>query len=511
MTPMLPRVLATLAVCGALLPAAVQAQAEAPKCRYIEVGSLPLHYSGPGLSLTTKGRINGTPATMLVDTGAFDTVLTKTGVESRKLSLRASGSYARGIGGDSTIYMARVDDFAAGPARTGLSWMPVLTEFADPPAHDAIIGAPLLLQADLELSLATKQLRFFRPSNCSGVSLAYWDEAAMVIPFETSNDRSPNPQFTVLVNGKKMSAVIDTGADSSVIGLKAAQRAGLVLDAPGVSRASDSIGVGAKRVTGWNTTFATFQIGDELVRNAQVGVIDWKGQVDILLGADFLRSHRVLIAMSQQKIYLSYIGGEPFGQRRKLEPWIVEEAEAGNHDAQMLAAYMAVQGSGAPEDAARAAGWIEKAARAGNPLANMMAGHALIQQGSLEQGVVRLRYAADKLPSNHTAARWLYLARVRSKQADLARTELLANLARSQDKAWPAPVADFYLGKITSENLLAQAAADGKNAQKYTCEALTAMSDWHGAHGDTRQAAALTTRFEAQCAAPHTPLPRALQ
>lgn len=506
---MLPRVLAALAMCGALLPAAVQA--EPPKCRYTQVGLMPLHYSGPELALSIAGSINGTPATMLIDTGAFDTVLTSTGAGRRKLSMRATGHYAKGIGGDAAIYQAQVDDFSAGPLQTGRRWMPVLAEFDAPPAYDALIGAPFLLQADLELSLATKKLRFFRPSNCGDAFLAYWDEAAVVIPFEPSNDPSPNPQFTVLVNGKKMRAMIDTGTGSSVIGLKAAQRAGLVLDAPGVSRASDSVGIGARRVAGWHTTFATFQIGDEVVRNAQVGVIDWNGHVDILLGADFLRSHRVLIAMSQQKIYLSYLGGEPFGQRRRLEPWIVEEAEAGNHDAQVLAAFMAAQGSGAPEDAARAGGWIEKAALAGNPVANMMTGHALIQQGFLEQGIVRLRYAADKLPSIRTAAMWLYLARVRNKQADLARTELLANLARSRDKAWPAPVADFYLGKITADSLLAQAAADGNTAQKHTCDALTAMSDWHGAHGDTRQAAALTARVEAQCAAPHTPSPRALQ
>jgi hypothetical protein len=32
----------------------------------------------------------------------------------------------------------------------------------------------------------------------------------------------------------------------------------------------------------------------------------------MLLGADFLRSHRVLVAQSQQKIYLSYVGGTVF-------------------------------------------------------------------------------------------------------------------------------------------------------------------------------------------------------
>lgn len=504
-----PPLLPALVLCLTLLP--VAAQAEAPKCRYTQVGLMPLHYSGPELALSVAGSINGTPATMVVDTGAFDTVLTSTGAARRKLAMRATGHYAKGIGGDAAIYEAQIDDLSAGPLQTGRRWMPVLAEFDAPPAYDALIGAPFLLQADLELSLDTKKLRFFRPSNCGDAFLAYWDEAAVVVPFEPSNDPSPNPQFTVLVNGKKMRAMIDTGTGSSVIGLKAAQRAGLVLDAPGVRRASDRVGFGARRVSGWHTTFATFQIGDEVVRNAQVGVIDWNGHVDILLGADFLRSHRVLIAMSQQKIYLSYIGGAPFSQLSKLEPWIVEEAEAGNHYAQMLAAYLAAQDGAAPEDAARADGWLEKAALGGNPVANMMTGHDLVRRGRLEQGVVRLRYAADKLPSIHIAALWLYLARVRSKQADLARTELLANLARRQDKAWPAPVADFYLGKITADGLLAQAAADAKTAQKNTCDALTSMSDWHGAHGDTQQAAALTARYEAQCAAPGTASQRALQ
>lgn len=508
---MKPSLLSKLVLCCAFLPVTARAQAEAPKCRYTQVGLIPLHYNGPALALSTAGSINGTPATMLVDTGAFDTLLSSSGAARRKLPMRATGYYAKGVSGDTPIYQARVNEFTAGPLQSGGGWMSMLGESGAPPAYDGIIGAPFLLQADMEISLATKKLRFFRPSNCGGAHLAYWDEAAMEIPFEANNDPSPNPQFTVLVNGKKMRAVIDTGADTTVIGLAAAQRAGLMLGAPGVTRDGESEGAGGKRVARWSTSFATFQIGDEIVRNAQVGVIDWDGHVDVLLGADFLRAHRVLIAMSQQKIYLSYVGGEPFGQRRKLEPWIVEEAEAGNHNAQMLAVYLATQEGAAPKDAARAAVWLEQAALGGNPLANLMTGQALVKQGILEQGIVRLRHAANQLPTVRRAALWLYLARVRSKQADLARTELLANLARSQDKAWPAPVADFYLGKITSESLLAQAAADGKNAQKNTCDALTAMSDWHAAHGDAGQAAALTAHFEAQCAAPGTPAPRALQ
>jgi hypothetical protein len=157
--------------------------------------------------------------------------------------------------------------------------------------------------------------------------------------------------------------------------------------------------------------------------------------------------------------------------------------------------------SGSREDAALGARWLEQAARGGNPIANMATGRVLMANGSPAEGAARLRSALDKLP-NGEAALWLYLARVHSKQTALARTELAAHFAHHEDKAWPAPVADFYLGRITAEALLTQAGGDSRLAKKRTCDALSAMSEWHGAHGESAQAAALTARHAAQCRAP---------
>jgi hypothetical protein len=36
------------------------------------------------------------------------------------------------------------------------------------------------------------------------------------------------------------------------------------------------------------------------------------GQPDMLLGSDFLRAHRVLVARSQRKMYFTYAGGTVF-------------------------------------------------------------------------------------------------------------------------------------------------------------------------------------------------------
>ena len=500
MTSIPSRIIAAFALCGACLPAIAAEQADAPKCHYVRIAELPLRYSGPSLEITAEGSINGSRATMLVDTGAYGTVLTSTGSERRKLALRATRSEARGIGGTAQVYETRVEELAVGPARSGATWLQVLTDFGVPPSYDAIVGAPFLLQADMELSLATKKLRFFRPSKCADSFLGYWDPAAIEIPFERSSERDPNPQFTVLINGMKMRAVIDTGASITIIGMRAAERLGLKLGAPGVTRLSDAVGVGTGRVARWSTMFDTFQIGDEIVRNAQVGVIAWDDdRVDVLLGADFLRAHRVLFAMSQRKIYLSYVGGQPFGRGRRVEPWLQAEAEAGNTDAQFMLARMYTNGQAGAEDPALAASWLEKAAGGGNPHANLITGRSLLLQGFAEAGAARIRYALDKLPSDRAAALWLYIARVLGKQAELAKSELAASFARNVDNAWPGPVADFYLGKITAEALLKRAGADAGTARERRCEALHAMSEWHGAHGERERAAALDAQARSQC------------
>ena len=495
------RSLLALALGGALLPATA-AETGAPACRYTEVASLPLHYTGPGLAVTAEGSINGNPATLLVDTGAFDTVLATTPVERYKLALTETGRKSQGIGGEAKIYMAQIDELSVGPAKSGRSRVRVLTDFGHPPSYDAIIGAPFLLQTDMEIALATKELRFFRPSNCNDRFLAYWDAAAMEIPFEQSSPRDPNPRFTVLVNGKKMKAVIDTGAATTLIGLNAARRAGLKLDTPGVKRQGEASGIGNARAAKWNTSFDTFQIGTETVKNAEIGVVDWEGSVDILLGDDFLRAHRVLFAMSQRKLYISYVGGEPFGQRDRLEPWIQQEADAGNGDAQMVLAGMYNAGRGVAQDRALGASWLEKAARGGNPQANIRTGRELMRKGFPEDGAARLRSALEKLPSNRLAALWLYQARVRSKQPELAKTELAAHFAGNKDNAWPGPIADFYLGKITEEDLLKQAGAEAATAKARTCQSLAEMMEWYQAHGNRERFEALLPQRKAACSAP---------
>jgi len=356
-----------LSLSALLLAASLPSSAAAPEqavCNYARVARLPLAYSGPNLQITTPGSINGKPATMLVDTGAYDISLTSSGARRHGLQLRDTGKESYGIGGYARSYQARVDRFALGPVTVGKSYMTVVDNAS--PSIDALAGVSFLLQTDLEISLATKELNFFKPDNCDGKFLGYWDPAAVVLPFLPGSGGIATPHFRVRVNGVELDAIIDSGADISLLSLPAARRAGVKLDE--TRRLGDVGGIGSQRRAQWSAILDKIEIGAELIERPEISIVE-HDMVDVILGADFLRSHRVLFAMSQNRIYLSYVGGAPFGERRKLAPWIVAEAEGGNHDAQYALAKAYLSGTRIPRNTAQGKFWLERAASNGNPAA----------------------------------------------------------------------------------------------------------------------------------------------
>jgi len=490
---------------GTLLPAAALAvEAEAPRCVYAVVAKLPVRYVGAGLAPAVDGSINGTPATMLVDTGAFDTQLTMNGATRRDLGMERILQAAQGVGGVSHLYGTRVREMTLGPIKTRrASFLPIIGQANITPAFDAVIGAPFLLQTDLEVDLRAKQLRFFRASDCDKTELNIWKEDTIAVPFDASSERDPNPHFTVKVNGVKLDAVIDTGAHHSAMTVHAAERVGIDFDGPGVKRTGYVGGIGAELAAQWSAAVKTVAIGDEEIRGAEIGIVESQGKLatDLLLGQDFLRTHRVLFAMGQRKVYIAYLGGTPFSRGAGLEPWMRAEADAGNPDAQYTVALMYGSGSGVAQDAVQADAWLDKAAAGGEPHANLLVGYRQLQAGHAAAAIPKLQAGLAQLPAERYGPLWLYAARLRNGEPELAGRELQASLKKQQDDDWPRPIAEFYLGKRDAAGLLGAAAREPKLARARGCQARTYMADWYGAQGDRTRAAALTATLRAECGA----------
>ncbi|WP_082439769.1 MULTISPECIES: retroviral-like aspartic protease family protein [unclassified Massilia] len=500
------RALPFLAAALLMSPLARADDAPAPKCLYVEVAKLPVRYVGEGLQPAVDGTIDGAPATLLVDTGAFDTQLTMNGAARRDLNLRMTGRYVEGVGGRSRVYSTRLKDFSIGPARsTRRTELLVIGEANLTPAFDGIAGSPFLLQMDLEVDLRNKLVKMFRPHDCKDdTELNYWPEETVVLPFARSLDRSPNPHFKVSINGKELDAMIDTGAHHTILMLDAARRLGIDVKGAEVKRSGDVAGVGSERAPHWTTTVKTVQIGGETINNAEIGIIDSQGSApaDLLLGQDFLRTHRVLFAMSQEKMYFAYLGGQPFSRSVGVPDWVRAEADGGNADAQYALATAYRNGRGVPRDPALAASWLDKAAAGGEPHANLVQGRQLVMSNKSAEAIPKLRAALERLPAERFGPLWLYLARVHNGEADLAKTELQATLKKQDNDEWPEPIAQFYLGKLDAAGLLDRAAKEVKFARGRSCDANAYMARWHAAQGDRERAASLMATVRAHCGPP---------
>lgn len=302
------------AVAAALLASALAAPGGAhAACRFVKVGTLPLDLSGSVPHI--DGSINGQPMRAVVATGSTTTHVSRPTAERAQLTLQHTQFVLYGPGGETRAYRALVDDIAFGPIQWKRAGIGVAWDDDGQSSAQAVLAADFLLQADLELVMAERELRFFRPVGCDDAFLAYWDPEAVVLPMPLLGPGDRRAVVEVRLNGKPVRARIDTNRERSLVDLPAALRAGLRVPEGAASR--------------WPGRFDSIDLGDESIRNTQVMVTDIWGsyrrkandwtsaeriaeQPEMILGMDFLKAHRVLIARSQARLYLSHLGGPVF-------------------------------------------------------------------------------------------------------------------------------------------------------------------------------------------------------
>ena len=243
-----------------------------------------------------------------------------------------------GVGGETNVESATVAEFRVGQSVRKNLRMLVAGE-RDPGSDVAVLLGEDFFQAfDIEFDLPHKMVRLYQPKDCDGVSLAYWASAgAGEVEFEALDAAHPKIVVTVSINGQSTKALLDSGAGLSLLDKAEAARLGVTPETPGVIGASSGVGLGTKSVESWIGPFQSFTIGDETIRNTEIRFSDWRkdlafgvtgtrlptkvlGLPAMLLGADFLRSHRLLVAHIQRKIYFTHAGGPVFQLNRPPVP-----------------------------------------------------------------------------------------------------------------------------------------------------------------------------------------------
>ncbi len=293
------------------------------------------------------GALNGKPTGILLDTGAAYSMVLYSVATELGLALRPYGGVRMfGVGGETNVNAARIDEFRIGDT-VRRDWLVVVGGEADTfKGIGFILGEDFLGKVDIEFDLAHHAVRLFVPKDCAGAPLAYWaTDGFGAVALDDSSSAHNQIMLTVQVNGRPVLAQLDSGAVTTIMTKVDAARLGVTPETPGVAPVGVGGGLGPRTMQLWNGPFASFSIGDETIRDTTIRFADlWRDatrtstggrtrqSVDVmpgmLLGADFLRSHRVLISNSQHRMYFTYAGGPVFSA-----PTTIGETDDDGNDA----------------------------------------------------------------------------------------------------------------------------------------------------------------------------------
>ncbi|MDT7950910.1 MAG: retropepsin-like aspartic protease [Acetobacteraceae bacterium] len=292
-------------VMGVLNPersiAAPQAS-EAPNCTLQRRASLPVTLAGLPMVMAV---INGQPSRLVLDTGAESSIISLQA--AKRLGVTNKYDFARSMKGIAQSMQtgdARLDSMSLGGAKLAYPRVLVgpLALSMGGLEPDGLLGASLLADFDLDLDLPHRRLDLYAPTNCPSLRPPW---SGPYTALETTRSLTSHPFFPIHVNGRTLSASLDSGAQRTVIAAAAAQRAGVSAASRVPGSEVRARGAAGEILPAELHRLADLRVGDVPVRTpVLVTALTLPNDIDALLGADFLQSHRVWLSYESRRLFI---------------------------------------------------------------------------------------------------------------------------------------------------------------------------------------------------------------
>lgn len=312
-------ILALVAVAALILPRHGQAQAG---CQLARIAEWPLKAGQEGFRF--DGEINGKPAVFEIATDNATTFIWRSSLERLGLDVRKEGRF---MAGGRRSGIVDLGELRIGPTvRKGFQ-AAVIGGPGPEGKVTVLLGNDYFETVDLELDLPGRAVRLFRPRDCESASIAYWaKDGAGSVPL----DSIPALTFEVQVNGQPVKASLNTLLRISLLVESRAEKLGIDRRSPRAATTGCETFFSRSGTDLWIAPIETFAIGDELIRHPRLQItalgkapasapstgsrIDQDGNrwPEVLLGRDFLATHRILISRAQSKLYFTHAGGLVF-------------------------------------------------------------------------------------------------------------------------------------------------------------------------------------------------------
>jgi len=314
---------ATLAAAAAAFLTLGAGPAEAA-CTVSKMLDLPVTLSG-GYRPMVAASVNGVESRFIADSGAFYSIISPGAAAAAKLKLSPAPPWYRisGLGGEASVSLATVKDFTiAGVALHNLDFIVGGTDVG----ATGLLGQNVLGLGDVEYDLPHGMIRLFRSRDCGSKALAYWagqGGSFSETPVDLMNEHQRHTLLHVTINGVSFKALLDTGAPNTSLSLRAAEKIGLHPGDAEMREIGASTGLGHKAVRSWSAPVKTFGIADEEIRNVRLQVLDasgFAGEAEVVVGGDFIISHRIYVDNSAHRMFFSYAGGTVFARDASYRP-----------------------------------------------------------------------------------------------------------------------------------------------------------------------------------------------
>ncbi len=275
------------------------------------------------------GKINGKDVLFMVDSGA-NTLLFRDAAEALGMSLAGyAGETYGATGHESADVKASIESLELGKWSGRNFALRAVGPGGDSKFGGVtvigVLGEDILSHFDVEMNLQEGVFHLYQPEGCESANLAYWTDSYNVLDMIGDPPGQPRIRVAVQINDRQVTALIDTGAPYTHLSLDIARALGVSPESPGVQPAGPVVGIHGQAEPSWTGVFNSFSFDQERISPAKINMYrfakgDSEGSrirqanfdFDMLIGFDFLRAHHVLFSHSQRKVYLSYVGGQPF-------------------------------------------------------------------------------------------------------------------------------------------------------------------------------------------------------
>ena len=306
----------------AVFAAVVVALPAEARCQIGNVVAIPVETESQ--QLLTRGAIDGHPVRVLIDTGSSMSFIWRSAAE--RLGLRLIGAPRMrmfGLGGESPVDATFVEELQVEAFTAKGVRVPVAGDV--PSDVDFIFGENFLSRGTVEFDLRHGVVRTMETSGCTPAELPYWTKTYSMADLVASPRDAQAIRVHVVLNGHAVLAQIDSGSSVSLIAKSVADSVGLHY----LSTGAELVGIGSRSLQTRIADVQSFKLGDESINNTQLSVaplgkyrtmerigsripVAAVPEPGMLLGMDFLRSHRVLVDNATRKMVFTYDGGPVF-------------------------------------------------------------------------------------------------------------------------------------------------------------------------------------------------------